>query len=56
MGITISGASAQNDAGGTAAAAPISTTLQASVQAAQSASVEALFGSVGLGLKVNTTA
>jgi hypothetical protein len=56
MGITIAGISNLGDASGAASSAPISTALQAQVESGQTADVEALLGSLGLGANTNTTA
>jgi hypothetical protein len=54
--MTIGGISSPSNSSGTVAAAPISTALQAQVSSSQSANIEALFGSLGLGVHTNTHA
>jgi len=56
MGITISGLSSAADAGAAATSADIGTALQAQIGASQTAEVNALFGSLGLGTQTNILA
>jgi hypothetical protein len=56
MGISIASPGAQAATSGIAAAGSNDVALQAQVDASQSAIVAALFGSLGLGTKTNTTA
>jgi hypothetical protein len=56
MGITIGQPGAVADASGATASPAIATALSAQVQSAQTAEIEALFGSLGLGTNASAVA